>query len=388
MPRRRLLLAALTLGCVALIACEDRDRPALPRAAAEPAEEPRVALVEAFGGRRFERPIEVAAYPGGRLLVAEQRGVVLVLDPAGSNATTLLDVRDRVDLDKGEGLLSVALDPAFAENGRLWAYYFAAGESVTRLSRFEVREGVADPASELVVLEMAQPGFNQNGGAIRFGPDGMLYLSLGDGSASLDPFRNGQDLGTLLGAVVRIDVRDSSADTPYAVPSDNPFVGVEDARPEIWAFGLRNPWRIAFDPLTGALWGGDVGVSSAEEVNLLERGGNYGWNVREGFGCLGGDDACPSEGFTSPVAAYPHADGRCAVIGGLVYRGDELRGLDGDYLFGDFCSGELFALDAEDPSEPVRIAGGAGAIASFGRGEDGAVYVASYDGVVWRLVAD
>ena len=375
-----LALAAALLG-----ACEGGGGPLPPTAS--PAVAPAVALEPALGGRRFDRPIEVGAYPGGRLFVAEQAGLVTVLSPDGAGATTLLDIRDRVDAERGEGLLSVALDPAFEENGHLWAYYFAADASRTVLARFEVAADVADPATELVVLDIPQPGFNQNGGAIRFGPDAMLYLSLGDGSASLDPFQNGQDLGTLLGAVVRIDVRASTASQPYAVPPDNPFVGVEEARPEIWAYGLRNPWRIAFDPLTGALWGGDVQVSTAEEVNRLERGGNYGWNVREGFDCLGGGNACTSEGLIPPVAVYAHEGGRCAVIGGVVYRGSALPDLDGAYLYGDFCSGEIFALDVEGSGTPRRIAEGAGAVSSFGTDAAGAVYVASYDGAIWRLVA-
>ena len=342
-------------------------------------------LAPAFGGRRFDAPIEVGAYPGGQLFVADQTGVVTVLQPDGTDAETLLDIRDRIDNEKGEGLLSVALDPDFDANGHLWVYYFTAGESATVLSRFAVRGEAADPDSELRVLHLEQPGYNQNGGAIRFGPDGMLYLSLGDGSASLDPFDNGQDLSTLLGSVVRIDVREATVEAPYVVPPDNPFVDTAGTRGEIWAYGVRNPWRIAFDPETGALWGGDVGVSRWEEVNRYERGGNYGWNLREGYDCLAGGDNCVREGLADPLAAFTHDEGRCSVIGGIVYRGDAVSGLDGKYVFGDFCTGEVYALDADSPGAIERVVGGLEQVTSFGVDGEGRVYVTALDGSVWTL---
>ena len=275
LPRAGLtwLVTALAL----LVACGSDDPPKLPTITLEPA----------LGGVRFDRPVEVGAYPGGRFFVAEQGGLVHLLRTDGTDRRLLLDLREHIDVERGEGLLSVALDPDFATNGWLWAYYFAAGEPPRSvLGRFEVDGDTADAATGLEVLVLPQPGYNQNGGAIRFGPDGMLYLSLGDGSASTDPFDNGQDLGTLLGAVIRIDVRDSSPAQPYAIPPDNPFVGVEGARGEIWAYGFRNPWRMAFDPEDGTLWAGDVGFIDNEEVNRVGRGANHGWNVLEGFGCL------------------------------------------------------------------------------------------------------
>ena len=379
-------LAALVFSTVALLmACENGG----------PAPLPTVTLEPALGGERFERPLEVGAYPGGRVFVAEQGGLVHVLDADGSNRRVLLDLRDHIDVDLGEGLLSVALDPDFDRNGRLWAYYFAAGEPPRSvLARFDVVDNTGDAASSLDVLVLPQPGYNQNGGAIRFGPDGMLYLSLGDGSASTDPFENGQDLGTLLGSVIRIDVRASSADEPYAIQPDNPFVGVEGARDEIWAYGFRNPWRMSFDPETGALWLGDVGFIDNEEVNRVTRGANQGWNVAEGFGCLLPGRACETEGMTPPVSAYGHDAGRCSVTGGVVYRGDAIPSLRGVYLFGDFCSGEVFALrdaanaaSAVERTEPVVLVEGAGSLVSFGLDGDGEVLVVDYLGAVWRLTA-
>lgn len=366
-------------------ACGDAERSATA---------PLAALERVFGGRSFDRPVEVGAYPDGRLFVAEQEGLVWLLQPDGGDASTLLDLRERADATRGrEGLLSVALDPDFEANGHLWVYYFASGEPRTLLSRFEVVSDRADVVSELVVLEVLQPGGNQNGGAIRFGPDGMLYLGLGDGSASFDPFENGQDRTTLLGSIVRLDVRAAGAGERYRVPSDNPFVHLDDAQPEIWAYGVRNPWRMAFDPETGELWGGDVMASGPEEINRYESGGNYGWNEREGFDCLtfppcAGD----AEGLIPPIAVYEHGEARCAVIGGVVYRGEALRGLDGWFLAGDFCSGEVLAIDAVTaggegpPPVPQTIAEGAGSISSFGLDGAGEVLISSYEGAVWRLV--
>ena len=352
-------------------------------------------LEPALGGARFERPVEVGAYPGGRYFVAEQGGRVLLVDADGGNREVLLDLRDRVDDEKGEGLLSVALDPGFGRNGRLWAYYFAAGEPPRSvLAAFEAGAG-GDPVLRAQALVIPQPGYNQNGGAIRFGPDGMLYLGLGDGSAATDPFENGQNLGTLPGGIVRIDVRERPFGWPHAVPRDNPFVGVEGARGEIWAYGFRNPWRMAFDPHDGSLWVGDVGFIDREEINLVERGANHGWNVLEGHDCLRPAADCDDAGMTPPVLVYGHDAGRCSVTGGVVYRGDAIPALRGVYLFGDFCTGEVFALrpppdgaePAREPVEPVVLATGAGGLVSFALDAAGEVLVVDYGGAVWRLVA-
>ena len=344
------------------------------------------ALEPAFGGRAFDRPLEVGAYPGGRMFVAQQSGTVILLDPDGANAGTLLDVSDRVEVEFGEGLLSVALDPGFEENGYVWAYYYASEPARSILARYDVVNDVANADSELIVLNLAQPGSNQNGGSIRFGPrDGMLYLTLGDGSASFDPFENGQNPETLLGSIVRIDVRESSPEQPYAVPEDNPFVDREGFAPEVWAWGVRNPWRSAFDPQTGKLWGGDVMAGSGEEVNVFARGKNYGWNDQQGFDCVA-PTRC--EGYEDPVAAFDHDDDRCAVTGGVVYRGEAIAALQGLYLFADLCTGDLLAMDAEDPEEIMligRVEGGF--VTSFGLDAAGEVYVTSFETGVWRLVA-
>ena len=351
-----------------------------------------VALEEVFGGREFEQPIEIGVYPvgpaggtGPGAFVAEREGRILLLHPDGDEAAELLDITDRVSMaGNEEGLLSVALDLRFEETGHLWLYYSARGAPrVTRLSRFAVDPADprrVDPRSELVVLEVNQPYSNHNGGSIRFGPGGMLYLGLGDGGLA----REAQNLGTLLGSVIRIDVREASAASPYAVPSDNPFVDAGDARPEIWAFGFRNPWRMAFDPATGVLWAGDVGRADIEEIDRVEAGGNYGWNRFEGTRCVSPRVGCDQEGTVLPAVEYGHHLG-CSVTGGVVYRGKAIPTLAGHYLFSDFCRGQLWALPP-DGGEVVEIAVSPRSVASFGADADGEVFVLTFWGAVLRIV--
>ncbi|MPZ98973.1 MAG: hypothetical protein GEU80_06460 [Dehalococcoidia bacterium] len=377
-PRRFALPVAIALGALAaglLLSC-----------AGSAEEPPPIVLEPVFGGAQFDRPVEVGVYPGDRYFVAEQPGVVHLIKVA-NESSVLLDIRDRADIEKGEGLLSFALDPAFEANGHVWVYYFTREASRSVLSRFTVTGDAADTESELRVLVFEQPGYNQNGGAVRFGPDGMLYLSVGDGSASTDPFEQGQDLSTLLATVIRIDVREASEAERYRVPPDNPLLTTDGAAPEIWAYGFRNPWRMAFDAESGDLWLGDVGVSDAEEVNRVARGGNYGWSVVEGDRCLDPRIECDTSAFEAPVYTYPHDQGRCAVTGGVIYRGEALPALDGYYLFSDFCSGEVSALPPGE-SEPRVLTAGGGRAVSFAVDADGEVLVVDHQGGVYRLVAE
>ena len=355
-----------------------------------------VGFAEAFGGREFDRPVEIGVYPvgpgagsGPGMFVTEQEGRILVLHPDGDEAFELLDISEQVSrVGNEEGLLSVALDPRFEETGHLWVYYSVRGvPRLTRLARFTVDLDDllrVEDGSELVIVEVEQPYSNHNGGAIRFGPDGMLYLGYGDGGSGGDPRGHGQNLATLLGSIIRIDVRDASSATPYAIPADNPFVGVEGARAEIWAYGLRNPWRMEFDPETGALWAADVGQREIEEVDRLERGGNYGWNRLEGTRCFQPEQGCDREGTVLPVAEYTHDLG-CSVTGGVVYRGEAARELVGHYLFSDFCSGRLWALPL-DGGAVVEVAVAPGRVSSFGTDADGEVYLLTFDGPVLRIV--
>ena len=244
----------------------------------------------------------------------------------------------------------------------------------------------ASPASETVILEIEQFERSHNGGQVRFGPDGYLYLALGDGGDPRDPMKNGQNLGTILAAVLRIDV--SGGGPGYAIPPDNPFVDQPGARGEIWAYGLRNPWRFSFDTATGDLWLADAGQEEAEEVNLITRGGNYGWSVMEGSGCLDGAD-CDTAGLLLPVLEYGH-DAGCAIIGGFVYRGSQIPRLQGAYVYGDYCTGKIWALKAQatEAVEQGQIAALPFAISSFAQGKDGELYILDYSagGIVYRIV--
>jgi len=357
---------------------------------------PRLRLAPALGGVVFDQPVEVAAYPGGRLMVVERGGSIWLASEAGERVL-LADLAQLVEARLGEGLLSVTLDPAFEANGYAWAYYFAAEEPWrTVLARFEVHDDVLDLGSELVVLELGQPGFNQNGGAIRFDAEGYLYLSVGDGSASTDPFEQGQDSSTLLATVLRLDVSAATEAEPYRVPPSNPYVGHEGFRPEIVAWGFRNPWRMSIDAGpegTGAIWLGDVGFTNAEEIDRIEPGGNYGWSVLEGTHCLMRAE-CDATGFVPPVYEYAHEEDRCAAVGGVVYRGDAIDALDGRYLFGDLCSGEIWALprnlDAPVATEDLTLlADLEGMLVTFGVDAAGEVVVADHTGGgIYRLVVE
>ncbi|MGE3961692.1 MAG: sorbosone dehydrogenase family protein [Dehalococcoidia bacterium] len=384
MPRPARAAFSLTIALLLLAGCG--------------ADEPRAGLVPALGGALFTAPVEVGAYPGDRVFVAERGGHIWLADAGdqGGEPVLLGDLGPIVEARLGEGLLSVALGPRFEETRHLWAYYFAAEEPWrTVLARFDVGDGGLDLATELVVLELEQPGFNQNGGAIRFDADGYLYLSVGDGSASTDPFEQGQDTTTLLATVLRLDVRNASEAQPYAVPEDNPFVGRPDVRAEIYAFGFRNPWRMSIDHPSGAIWLGDVGFSNAEEVNRVQAGGNYGWSILEGARCLDARD-CDAAALDPPVHQWAHEEGRCAAVGGLVYRGSAIEDLAGRYLFGDLCSGEIWALRGDiEPDgtaaavEPLLLADLDGMLVTFGVDGNGEVLVADHrGGGIYRLVPE
>ena len=321
----------------------------------------------------------------GLVYVVEQAGVIHRLDPAEPERSEIfLDIRARVSRDRNEeGLLGLAFAPSFGENGRFYVYYSAAAPRRSVLSRFEVGGGgQGDADSEAVILEVDQPYSNHNGGMIAFGPDGMLYVALGDGGSGGDPQGNGQNLGTLLGSILRIDVGQGA---PYVTPADNPFVGRPGARGEIWAYGLRNPWRFSFDRETGELWTGDVGQDAVEEVNIVRRGANYGWNVMEGSSCFRAA-SCEAGGMEAPVAEYGHRLG-CSVTGGYVYRGERLPELQGVYLYADFCTGFIGGLrhDGERVTEQGQIAEAPFQIASFGEDEAGEVYILGFDGGVYSF---
>jgi glucose/arabinose dehydrogenase len=352
----------------------------LPTGEAEPFDPRavRLSLRQVAGG--FEAPLLVtnAGDGSGRLFVVEQVGRIRVVRDGPPKAEPFLDITTLVTAGGEQGLLGLAFHPEFASNGRFFVNYTdTSGDTVVAEYRAPGGSDRAHPGSARVLLRIDQPYSNHNGGALVFGPDGFLYIGMGDGGSGGDPHGNGQRLNTLLGKLLRIDV---DGGRPYGIPEDNPFVERSGARPEIWAYGLRNPWRLAFDRATGDLWIGDVGQGEQEEIDLARvgrRGGlNYGWNVMEGTECFSPSDGCDTEGLVRPVAVYPTSLG-CAVIGGHVYRGARFPVLQGGYFFADFCAGVVFALDASRQAsrEPVMLLDTEHAISSFGEDEEGELYV-------------
>lgn len=304
-----------------------------------PVRTPPACFERAWPKLTFEQPVWFGV-ANEQAYVLERAGRIYRLGPEDSEKTTLVaDLTDRVNSKRQEeGLLGIAFHPNHPKDPRVYLYYTAASPKRGVLSEFGFKDGRLDKASERIMLEVRQPYSNHNGGALLFGPDGMLLLSLGDGGASGDPHGNGQNPRSLLGTVLRLDVEG----LPYAIPGDNPFAGGGPGRPEVWAWGLRNAWRIGLDSATGELWAGDVGQGTWEEVNRLEGARNYGWNIREGSSCFR-SDGCTNTGLTDPVHVYGRAEG-VSITMGPVYRGTSLPALTGAPLFGDFGSGKVWSL--------------------------------------------
>jgi glucose/arabinose dehydrogenase len=326
-----------------------------------------------------------------RLFVVQRGGIVAIIRDGAALATPFLDLSGAVGTGDEQGLLSIAFDPAYASNEYVYASYTNT-DGDTRIVRYTVSADPdqLDPATADTLLALAQPFPNHNGGLITFGPDGYLYVGLGDGGGGGDPDDNGQTLGTLLGSLLRLDVDGGS---PYAIPADNPFVGQTSARPEAWAHGLRNPWRFSFDRSTGDLYIADVGQNAVEEVNFQPAaspgGENYGWRIMEGSACHDPSSGCNTGGLTPPVYEYPHAEG-CSVTGGYAYRGSAYPALEGRYFFADFCSGWIrsFAVlggQAEDVQDHTSDLGTVPQISSFGEDGVGELYVVSLTGSVWQI---
>ncbi|MDZ7802204.1 MAG: PQQ-dependent sugar dehydrogenase [Trueperaceae bacterium] len=342
----------------------------------------------------FERPVGIVTDGSDvdRTYVLEQTGAVRVIENGTVAPEPFLDLRDHVSVSTERGLLGLAFHPDSPDTPEVFVHYTDVNGD-TMLQRMPVADGRAQLAKATPMLQLSQPSAIHNGGQLAFGPDGYLYMALGDGGAGGDPDGNGQNPATLHGSILRLDVRE----VPYGVPPDNPFVGHANARDEIWAYGLRNPWRFSFGP-EGALWIADVGQASVEEVNREppgSRGGrNYGWNVWEGDTCFGWP-GCSPEGTVLPVIAYDRERGwGRAVTGGYVYAGDRIPELVGSYLFGDFVGGKvlvarpqglLSSVDTQRWEAEVLLDAGF-PISSFGREPNGELLIADYRGSVWRLV--
>jgi glucose/arabinose dehydrogenase len=368
---------------------------------------PKMELKPLWPNVAIQRPVWFCEAPDGsnRKFVVEQRGRILILprDASATNAPVFLDISDRKPYASNEeGLLGLAFHPQFKGNGKFYIYYSQQNPRRSVVSEFtaESDHGHADSKTERILFEQPQPYANHNGGCTLFGPDGFLYISLGDGGAANDPHENGQNLKTILGKIIRIDVNARSGSLQYGIPTDNPFVGKSDGvREEIWAYGLRNVWRFSFDRENGALWAGDVGQNKFEEVDVIARGGNYGWNWREGFHAFKTNGTPPSDAvFIEPVIEYPHLalydtntthSTGLSITGGYVYRGKKLPSLRGAYVYADFASGAIWALRRENGkvvesaalySTPkgTQVKG----VASFGEDSAGELYVLVFEGTI------
>jgi glucose/arabinose dehydrogenase len=378
-----LFVAAAASGCGSQF---ENETPGLPEGPVP------VALAEVASGLAF--PLQLTAPPGDpRLFIVEKGGVIRIVQNGALLPTPFLDLSAQVSTGREQGLLGLAFDPQYASNGRFIVHYTdLAGD--TRVSAFRVSQdpNLADAASELAILGVDQPFANHNGGQVLFGPDGYLYVTLGDGGSAGDPGNRGQSLADLLGSILRIQPLEAGG---YAVPADNPFAGTPDASGEIWSYGLRNPWRVEFDPATGDLYVADVGQSRWEEVSVSTaaagagRGANFGWRIMEGPECFGAS-SCDESGLELPLVSYSHDDG-CSITGGFVYRGAAIPELQGHYLYSDYCAGFVrsFRLEdgvAVDQYEWPTLDPGAG-VPGFGRDAAGELYILGTNGVVYRIVA-
>ena len=348
-------------------------------------------LVAAFPNLSFNSAIFLAGVPGEtRLVVAQQSGQLRAFAPSVGVATSrlILDVSAKLVFAGEQGLLGLAFDPNFATNRFIYVHYSRRGDGATIVARYtwDASTDVAVPSTEKIILVVAQPAANHNGGMIAFGPDGFLYIALGDGGGANDQFRNAQNLNSLLGKILRIDVHPAVATNAYDVPLDNPFVGTPNARPEIWAYGLRNPFRFSFDRQTGQMWAGDVGQDAIEEIDIITRGANYGWPRFEGTRLLqAGTSLTGSAPHTPPIFQYDHSQG-VAVIGGYVYRGARIAALIGVYLYSDFASGTVWSLDFDgvNPATNAELATAQNPT-SFGEDTNGEVYVVSQGGGIFQM---
>ncbi len=361
----------------------------------DPIDSGSVSLEAAFPELSFRRPLDLKSAPGdpSNLYVLEQAGQLSVFENRRDvkSATKILDIDRRVDDSSNEmGLLGLAFHPDFQSNGFLFLNYTSGDPRRTVVARY-----TADPSkpttgidsdSELIVLEIPQPFGNHNGGGIAFGPDGYLYIGMGDGGAGGDPQEHGQNLESLLGTMLRIDVDNQDGNMQYAIPGDNPFVGRSDARAEIWAYGLRNPWRFSFDVETGRLWVGDVGQNNHEEIDIVEAGKNYGWNTMEASDCFDPKEDCDQTDLVLPVSEHDRSLAK-SITGGFVYRGTTIPGLVGAYVYADYVTGRIWALTEEVDGSFSReeLFDTDLAIASFGVDASGELYACAFDGHIYKF---
>jgi glucose/arabinose dehydrogenase len=379
-------LGRLFLLILFLISCGDNDSNAQFDVDIEPA----------FPNLTFSRPVDLQ-HPGDgsdRIFVVEQRGVIKVFEnsAAVSSVEIFLDIQDLVnDVGNEEGLLGLAFHPNYESNGYFYVNYTANPPRRTVIARYRVSAAdpnQADRNSAFVLLEFAQPFENHNGGQLAFGPDGYLYIATGDGGSAGDPFGNGQSRETLLGKILRIDVDNPSGGRNYGIPSDNPFANnTSGFKEEIYAYGLRNPWRFSFDPVTQWLWAADVGQGRIEEVDIIESGKNYGWDIMEGSACFEPASGCNMTGLVKPIWEYDHGLGR-SITGGHVYRGARVPELVGAYIYADFITGRIWALryDGVTPAQNQQLKDTNLGISSFGLDKNNELYLCAFDGKIYHFL--
>jgi len=391
------IVALLALSTV-LLECGGSSSSPAPAAPAPPAAPPPpsgplvLTLTPVLSGLNSPVDLQNAADGSGRLFVVEQQGQIRIVSNNSLLPTPFLDITSLVDFGGEKGLLGLAFHPAYSQNRRFFVNYdrVVSGQMQTVIAEFQTsasNPNQADPNSQRILFTVNQPFPNHKGGQLAFGPDGFLYIGLGDGGSAGDPLGNAQNRQVLLGKMLRIDVDHTSPGLQYAIPSDNPFLNGVD-RGEVWAYGLRNPWRFSFDVPSGRLFVADVGQDKFEEIDILQKGGNFGWNIMEGLHCFKPSSGCNMTGLILPITEYDHSQGD-AVIGGYVYRGPAIPRLSGTYLFSDFESGTIWGLTENSTGQWTRsqlIAGGRN-ISSFGRDEAGELYVLDYSGTLLRITA-
>ncbi len=353
----------------------------------------RYELLEAYPYLVFEDPVFYTNAGDGsnKVYVVERTGKIKFFDnsPDADEANVFLDLSSRIDISYVEkGLLGLAFHPNFRDNGHFFVNYTRPDRTV--IARYKVdpeNPEAGDPFSEEILMTFSQPFKNHKGGQLDFGPDGFLYIAAGDGGSAGDPHNNAQNLRTFLGKILRIDVDRRTSDKPYAIPEDNPFAGNKEGwMEEIYAYGLRNPWRFSFDIEKNILWAGDVGQDTREEIDIIERGRNYGWRVKEGNLLYKPSPSFNEKDLTPPVWDYGRSEGGC-VIGGYVYYGSSLDGLRGWYIYGDYNSGKIWALWLDEKSEPHNreLVDTDLEISSFGLDGSGELYILDFRGKIYKL---
>ncbi|BBI35937.1 PQQ-dependent sugar dehydrogenase [Cohnella abietis] len=373
---------------VSLTACWGSEESVVTQPASAEENTNAIAVKNVFGEQLFDRPVGMELRQGYADLVyiVEQSGRIVSknIKRPTDKAEEVLDITDRVYKKEGEqGLLGLAFHPT--RNNLAYVNYTT--ETHTIIARFDAdpsNPGHLDPTSEQILLTIEQPFSNHNGGQLAFGPDGYLYIATGDGGSGGDPHNNSQNLQSLLGKILRIDVDRPTGERSYDIPSDNPYI--DQGMPEIYAYGLRNPWRFSFDEADGKLWGADVGQNLYEEINVIKKGGNYGWRIQEGTECFNPQTGCDKEGLEQPIFTYGRDQG-VSVTGGYVYRGERLPELEGWYIYADYGSGSIWALhQSKDGKVENRMLLQSDAnITSFGRDSSGELYICTQDGQILAI---